>query len=219
MIVDLVANYSAYYQDEIKAAAYPCNETITIHPIVMYYHPSHGREGPFDEPDLTRHVFTTISGDNEHDYNAVEYYIEFAFQIISASHVTDDRMYKYSDGCSAQFTSKGHFKRLYWYNVLAERHYFGFKHGKSEADGYSNVVKRSPDAAVKSTQLMMKNVKDMYKWVSNHLKLYEPSSKRHFINVYQGQVPGIPDDLTTIKGTRKIHQVANIPAMKDHGPH
>ena len=61
MIMDFAANYNTHYQDEVKAAAYSYNQ-ITIHPIVMYYHPiSQDREATLDEPDLTRHVVTIIS--------------------------------------------------------------------------------------------------------------------------------------------------------------
>ena len=144
----------------------------------------------------------------------MEYYIESALQILSANHVTADKLYIYSDGCSAQYKSKGPFKKLAGYNVPAERHYFGSEHGKSEADGESSVVKRSADIAVKSRQVVIQSAKDMYQWASDNLKLNEPSSKRDFIYVDRDQIPRIPEDLTTVKGTRKMHQVANIPGNK-----
>ena len=70
--MDFAAIHNAYYQDEVKAAAYYYNQiTMTHYRDVLP--PHYDKEAPLDESDLTRHLVTINWEDNQHDYHTVEY--------------------------------------------------------------------------------------------------------------------------------------------------
>ena len=99
-VMDFAKNRGIIYQDEIKSAFYT-HQQVSMHPIVTYYKADVG---------LVKNSSIIISEDNQHDGHAAHH-----FQGIVNEHMSELRGQKptrtvfFSDGCAAQYLSKGPF--------------------------------------------------------------------------------------------------------------
>lgn len=120
-VMDFAKNRGINYQEEIKAAFF-ANSQITMHPIVNYYQKGDG---------LVKDVCIILSEDLCHDYHAVDFY-----KSLVDNHIKDQlnaaplKQVIFSDGCSAQYKSKGPFADLSLKEIQISRNFFGSEHGK-----------------------------------------------------------------------------------------
>lgn len=114
---------------------------VTVHPVVCRYRcPACQSEMPVVES------LVFISPDKKHDYHAVHHFTTLAIQHLrNVRGLTIDHVIQWTDGCAAQYKSKGPFAdiacALEDYGCTFERNYFGSRHGKGPSDGESAVVK------------------------------------------------------------------------------
>ncbi|VDI09049.1 Hypothetical predicted protein [Mytilus galloprovincialis] len=150
-VLDFAKNRGIKYQDEIKSAYYT-HQSITMHPIVSYYKCS---------THLKRESIVVISEDNNHDFHAVNHYMN-----IVNTEIKEDfkRRIIFSDGCSSQYKSKGPFSDLALFKIPINRNFFGSEHGKSECDGEIGIVNRAIDRAIIGNKVIINNAEDLFKF-------------------------------------------------------
>ncbi|XP_072030072.1 uncharacterized protein [Amphiura filiformis] len=220
LVLDFAENYTCKYQDEIQSAHW-YHSNATVHPIVAYHSCPH-----CGKTMMTSLVM--ISPDKTHDFNAVNSFMDLAINHLKshlgADHVTD--VVRFSDGCGAQYKSKGPFYDLSCaqenYNTNVRHEFFGSRHGKGPSDGESAVVKRQASLAVLGGKVTINDARDLFKYCLDKVatKTPPPGECQHFQRTFfyvddierdrdMGSAP-----LKTVKGTRLLHSVRGITAGK-----
>jgi hypothetical protein len=200
--MDFAKNRAIQYQDEIKSVYYT-QEQVTMHPVVTYYK---------NNNILVRDSSIVISDDINHDYHAVEHY-----KNIVDGHIegrigkTPERRVVFSDGCSAQYKSKGPFADLSLTSTTTDRNYFGSEHGKGDCDAEIGHVNKLLDRAIIGNQVIINNAVDMYNYCADHLTVDELTSKRQFFLVSKDAINRERPQtaVKTLPRSRKLHQVQN----------
>lgn len=149
-VMDFAKNRDIMYQDEIKAAFFT-NQQVTLHPIVTYYRG--------ENSSLVKESNIVISEDNNHDYHAVAHF-ENLVDLHIADRLNKKPQHKivFSDGCSAQYKSKGPFADLSLQSSLRiNRNFFGSEHGKSDCDAEIGILNRNVDRAIIGRQVVINN--------------------------------------------------------------
>ena len=214
-VMDFAENYATFYQDEVQGAHWH-HDQVTIHPVSSYYRCQNG--------DCTKTVNESmifISNDLQHDHHSVH-----AFQVEAFKHLTEVRHLKprhwiqWTDGCSAQYKSKGPFADLAMSSedfpgVAVERNYFGSRHGKGPCDGEGAKVKSGATVMVKTGGAVISNAEEFFQFAvtSTLSKQPQPETCCHFVRTFFW-VPSSsihrdrPErQMKTVKGTRSFHQV------------
>jgi len=203
-VMDFAKNRSISYQEEIKAAFFS-NGQITIHPIVNYYHKT-------GQQCLVKEACIVISDDLSHDYHAVEY-----MKSVVDKHITSqigaapEKKVVYSDGCAAQYKSKGPFADLSLCQSAVSRNYFGSEHGKSACDAEIGVLNRSIDRAIIGKRVIINSPEDLFEFCQAKLTLDDPVSKRTFIYVRSKEISRDRPEtmIKPVASTRKFHNIEN----------
>ena len=208
-VMDFAKNRSINYQEEVKAAFFS-NSQITLHPIVNYYHVP-GVQG------LMKEACIIISADLIHDYHAVEYYKSLVDQHIRTQiEIEPEKMVVFSDGCAAQYKSKGPFADLSLMNTPVSRNFYGSEHGKSACDAEIGILNRLIDRAIIGKKVVINNSKDLFNYCKKHLIIDEMFAKRTFFHVTENEVPRDREQtmVRPIPNTRKFHSLENIEPYK-----
>ena len=205
-VMDFAKNREVTYQDEIKSVYYTQNQ-ITMHPIVTF----------FNFPDgVVRESSIIISEDNTHDFHAVNHYQEVVNQHLMAK-IKDpiERRVIFSDGCAAQYKSKGPFADIALEPNFIDRNFFGSDHGKSDCDAEIGVINKSLDMAILGRRVIINNATDMFDFCQEKLIKDEPLSKRNFFLVKNGEIQRQrpQTDVKPLKNSRKCHQILNTNSM------
>lgn len=127
MVMDFAQDRSAMFQDEIKSAHF-AKQQMTIHPIVVYHRYPESEE-------LQRRSLVFLSDDTQHDYHAVQHFLDIAVEHLLQKLGKPPCFLLFSDGCPSQYKGKGSFADLSLSAIPTERHYYGSEHGKGEGDG------------------------------------------------------------------------------------
>ena len=84
-----------------------------------------------------------------------------------------EKVVEFSDGCPAQFKSRGPFADISYATVdlwvMLERHFFDSRHGKIDSDGASGVIKSSVHRAELAGRCVISNAEDLYVYSNNNL--------------------------------------------------
>ena len=130
-----------------------------------------------------------------------------------------EKVIEFSDGCPAQFKSRGPFADISYatvdLGVMLERHFFGSRHGKNDSDWASGVIKYSVRRAVLAGHCVITNAEDLYDYCNKKLlKLaVDTEGKCQHVRISSFHISNInrvrPERCTsaTIKGTRSFHSV------------
>ena len=115
-----------------------------------------------------------ISSDLKHDYHAVHYFTTKAL-----SHLRDvrglviDNVLQWTDGCAAQYKSKGPFSdvshAIVDFGVTIQRSFFGSRHGKGPSDGEAAVIKNRASTAVKNERVFITSAYEMFEFCQSNL--------------------------------------------------
>ncbi|XP_060573349.1 LOW QUALITY PROTEIN: uncharacterized protein LOC132731228 [Ruditapes philippinarum] len=200
-VMDFAKNRQIKYQSEIKGAFFTARQ-VTMHPVVTYFQSDVG---------LVRNSSIIISEDNCHDYHAVNHFAHIVNSHIEKIIEKPKRRIIFSDGCSAQYKSKGPFADIANERIEINRNYFGSEHGKSECDGEIGVLNRSLDRAIIGNKVVLNSAEDVYNYCQSHLKVDDVLSTRNFFYVKNGEIDrNRPEtDVKTVPSTRKFHQILN----------
>lgn len=214
-IFDFAENYKCGYQREVQSAYYS-HDSATVHPIVLYYTCS----------ECQQHVSEScvmVSNDITHDYNLVN-----KFQSVVSTHLQTTRslsiqtFYRFSDGCSAQYKSKGPISDISYgvedYGYTIHHNYSGTRHGKGASDGESGVVKRLASDAVKAGTAIINNAKSLSDFLSQKATKEAPAGRcclpfrrSIFYVPFEDVARERPNRaIKTVAGTRRLHSVKSI---------
>lgn len=200
-------------QDEIQSAHWN-HASATIHPVVCYYNCPNCNK-------TMEESLVFITPDKKHDYHAVHQFTTLAIKYLKSKLEPLQQIIRFSDGAACQYKSKGPFldvamsKALF--GIPITYHFFGSRHGKGPSDGESAVVKRQASQAVNAGEFVINNAKDMFDFSKLICKQPKADECLHFqrsvfyveeINRLRGHDEV---DLTTLKGTRKLHSIKGTP--------
>ena len=218
MVLDFAENYTCSNQDEVQTARW-YYEQVTVHPIVTYY-----SCGTCDEMVSESLVF--ISNDKNHDFNAVYTFTAQAVQHLRGTRKVNLRhVIQWTDGCAAQYKSKGPFADISFANedfdCTWERNFFGSRHGKGASDGESAVVKHHASSAVKAGTAVIGSARELYEHCRASKLNKQPGEEKcvHFLRTFF--FVGSEDiqrqrgrEVKTVKGTRSLHSVRCVEANR-----
>ena len=171
-------------------------------------------------PAKTTESLILVSPDVKHDHHAVQHFTTVAMEHLRQKRgLTIDHFIQWTDGCAAQYKSKGPFADIS--NALSdldstlERNFFGSRHGKGPSDGEAAVVKKHTMTAIKAGAAVVSSAEDMYSYLIGSVLNKQPPeegcthSLRTFLWIPDGAIqrdrPG--RKLETVKGTRSFHTV------------
>lgn len=214
-VLDFAENYTALFQDEISGAHWNHNQ-VTIHPIVSYYHCSECQS-------LWTESMIFISEETKHDFDAVHHFSGLAREHLKTKrNLQILKAVRFSDGCSAQYKSKGPIADIAHSEVdnkfPTQHNYFGSRHGKGPSDGESAVIKSQASAAVKSGEHTIATAWDMYSFLLKNA-VRDGDCNTHF----RGTVFFVPGkdikrdrgrQIKTVKGTRSLHSIESTAREK-----
>lgn len=214
-VLDFAENYSCLSQDEIQSAHWAI-EQVTVHPIVGYYHCQHN-----DTSHIVQEAMVMISEDLLHDYHAVHHFEKLALKhLINRRGQNLIHLVEFTDGCGAQFKSKGPFADVSFaqddHCLSLERHFFGSRHGKGPSDGVSGVVKSSVRRAVLARRVLINSAAAMFDYCQKNLVLENcDAQRRSFFFVKQGDINRDRTERvvkSAVQGTRALHSVRSVEA-------
>ena len=212
-VLDFAENYTCLFQDEVQAAHWN-HEQVTLHPIATYYKCRHCQERVYES-------LVFISPDQRHDHHAVHTFFTIAFNHLQVERkLTPELILQWTDGCSAQYKSKGPFSDISSsvvdFGTRVERCFFGSRHGKGPCDGEAAVVKHHVATAVKGKKTVVANARDFYDYAISSSLNKQPvddNTCQHFLRTFFW-VPeekierNRPDrNVKTVKGTREFHHI------------
>ena len=204
-VVDFAENYRCRFQDEIAAAYYQYQQA-SIFPCQLFYKCSdEGCEEGCEE--TVSHQVVLISDDLLHDHHLVRH---FNAEIIGSLPSSFAHHVQFSDGCAAQFKSKGPFYDVQESSTSFEKAFFGSRHGKSPCDTIGGVLKSVATRYVKSRKGVIKDAKALHTFAQKNMVIEEPHRKRQFTFVSKEEVDrkrATKIELATIPGTRSLHSV------------
>ena len=122
---------------------------MTLHPTIVYYRDSN------NELAKESHIFLT--DDIIHDYHAllpVNTFLQMSLKELDMTRIS--RIVVFSDGCSAQYKSKGPMADLSLSPIPMDHSFFGSEHGKSEC-GETGVINLATDKTIVGRQVIINN--------------------------------------------------------------
>ena len=122
-----------------------------------------------------------ISNDLTHDADAVSVYTDRVINFLgSVRGLTINYIYQYTDGCSSQYKSRKPFAHIARSKVAINRSFFGSRHGKSSADGISDVTKKAVKRAIVVNRAKINNALEMFNFLDeNETRTVDVSQKNH----------------------------------------
>lgn len=209
MVMDFAQNYTHHRQDEIQGAYWSRNQS-TLHPIVTYYPcPEEGCD------HLERDEIMIVSDDRNHDFMAVNAFVERALAHLRSKGVPMKRLIIWSDNCAQQYKSCNVFYQISTETkILWQRNYFCSKHGKAEADGCIGRLAQHIDAVVRSGRQEFSDASELVAYCDLHLKQSKVEKGMCFhLQRHYFEVSDIKRDVDvkaiTVDGTQSLHSVRN----------
>ncbi|KAK0050883.1 stomatin-like protein 2 mitochondrial [Biomphalaria pfeifferi] len=209
LVSDFGQNFTCHHQDEIQGAHWARTE-VTIHPVVSYYR---------DKDLIVKESMFFLSNDLKHDGHASQHFqTKVIYELANRGHAFT-KVISFSDGCAAQYKGKLNFVDLSFSkedtNVSIERHYFGSRHGKGPCDAEIGVVKKNATLAIKRRVAIISDAKGLFLWAKEYMTKAEPTSKRTFFLVEQGEINRDRPDrsnekIRSLQGSRSVHAVRGI---------
>ena len=204
-VIDFAENYVCRQYKESQTTYYTRN-SVTIHPMVLIFPESNA---------VKRDSVVCISDDLQHDAMAVQSFFNILKVHIQVHYPTLKHLTVWSDGCTAQYKSKEPLYNLSKSMGLpcdVTWNFYGSRHGKSESDGESGVVKTYLDTIVKADQHTLNTAKDVYQLLTDSDRnITDGPSRRHFyfmkgstIDCMRKQMKTVPKPLP---GVRSLHMV------------
>ncbi|KAK6970606.1 hypothetical protein BgiMline_026285 [Biomphalaria glabrata] len=208
LVSDFGQNFTCHHQDEIQGAHWARTE-VTIHPVVSYYR---------DKDLIVKESMVFLSNDLKHDGHASQHFqMKVIYELANRGHAFT-KVISFSDGCAAQYKGKLNFVDLSFSkedtNVSIERHYFGSRHGKGPCDAEIG-VKKNATLAIKRRMAIISDAKGLFLWAKEYMTKAEPTSKRTFFLVEQGEINRDRPDrsnekIRSLQGSRSVHAVRGI---------
>ena len=209
-VIDFAENFTCRQYAEAQSAYYSRNAA-TVHPMVLIF-PSNSR--------VKRDSFVCVSGDLSHDAAAVKAFIQALSSHVESKYPHIEHIHIWSDGCGAQYKSKVpmyNLARNFEVPLQLTWNYYGSRHGKSESDGESGVVKTFLDNQIKAKQLTVNDADDIYELLTTSILLHENGeSRRHFRLIAKERIESIrqetplTNEIRPIKGVRQLHQIKQV---------
>ena len=131
-------------------------------------------------------------------------------------------MLRYSDGCAAQYKSKGPLAGISYsssdYGFPMIHNFFGSRHGKGPSDGESAVIKSHVSTAAKNETVIIGNARELYEYCVDALeKDASDTACTHFRRsfYYIANVERERTKIKTVAGTRSIHCVSTADSNRN----
>ena len=201
---DFAENYRCMYQDEVQSAHWSY-EQVTLFTTVSYYKCT-------DCSEVVTESVTFITPDLCHDAAAVKHFNASLLQHLdNERNVHPSCIVQFTDGCAQQFKSKQPFLDLTCTDIPTTRCFFGSRHGKGPCAGVGAVAKQVVRRAVNGGQVVIQDAKDLAVFLQNNYSNMPSGCVDHKRSAFI-YVPWIDRSQgdkasTTVKGTRKLHQV------------
>lgn len=211
MVLDFAENYK--HQDEVQSAHW-YHTNATVHPIVCFYNCPNCNK-------VMEESIVLISSEKLHDYHAVHAFMSTAVNHSKVKIPTISKIVRFSDGCGAQYKSKGPFLDVLLaeqeYGILVEHNFYGSRHGKVPSDGEIAVVQRQASHAVLRGSTVINNARDFFDCCNtNAAKVPNGQQCLHFERAFY-YIDKINRDrghsdlgIRTVKGTRQLHCVKGV---------
>ena len=210
-VYDFAENFKCGHQREVQSAYY-AQDSATVHPVVTYYNCNVCLKS-------VRESLILVSDDLIHDYNLVN-----AFQKVVSNHLMTARelklstFYRFSDGCSSQYKSKGPISDISYsrqdFGYTIHHNYSGTRHGKGASDGESGVVKRLASDAIKAGTAVISTSQQLYKFLAENVTKEAEDGccipfRRSVFFVKHDDVQRERQDraVKTVAGTRSLHSI------------
>ena len=197
--VDFAENYLCKYATEIQAVHFgDSHKQVSLHTVVAYTKGSQSS-------------YCTLSSSFRHDPSAIWTHLRPVLHDLQEKNPSVRVLHMVSDGPTTQYRCKKNF-----FFLSTEPFKMGFKkvtwnfleagHGKGPADGVGAAVKRTADALVAKGM-------DIHNGAMLFEELSKVKSSVKLFNVTDEEISEVErsliDDLQTVKGTMKIHQVCD----------
>ena len=213
MVVDFAKNMQIGCQHEVQSAFFH-RKSATLHPVIIYYHcPIECGEQVVDE-------VMCVTPDPLHDSYAVHTFLADALGHLKKYNIPIEKLYMFSDNCSAQYKSKKPFELLHKIGVPTEWHYFGAGHGKSRADGWTGRFKIQADLAIRGDKAGLEDAAGLAAWGQKALNSKITNGMNTGMCIHYERsvvyIPAIdrsfPGSWRTLKGTRRYHSIKISPS-------
>ena len=203
--MDFVENYNIKEMEEIQSA-YWNPESVTLHPVVIYYHGN----------DAVAHLsMVVVSEILNHNSSMVRAIIEKVIKVVKDTCPEVKYIRYWTDSPTSQYRNKSMFdmfaRHESSFGLRASWKYFKAGHGKGACDGIGGIVKRLADTAIKTGKENINCSKDFFEWGSKtggKIK-YEFVEKTEYEEANK-QVEARQKQIDPVKGTWKLHSVACI---------
>jgi len=205
VVVDFAENYTCRDFAEAQSSYYT-RQSITIHPMVAIFS---------QQSVIKRDSVVIISPDLKHDASSVKACMMELSRHVKFFYPNIKEVIVWSDGCSAQYKSRiplYNISKQFDCNLKITWNYYGSRHGKSEADGESAVIKSFVDSSIKGQQLTVNGAGEVFTLLQNSLQIEHGLSRRHFYYISTTTINDIRESIQAlfippIPNVRKIHQV------------
>jgi hypothetical protein len=203
-VMDFAKNFKLPRQGEVQYGFF-CRESVTLHPVVCYFHCPKCEELMVDEVMM-------FSNDTKHDAHAVEAFQNQALKHLKSKHdLVPTKLISFTDNCSGQYKCHQAFAYMSGHEIPQEKHYFGAGHGKGPGDASVGRAKKELDLAIRGGKAELHSAEDVAKHCQEHLEM--PTSRelcahrnRHFYFVDDIDRSYI-SPFGTVDGTMSFHSV------------
>ena len=181
--------------------------SVTLHPIVVYYHAD-------NQEELAHKSFVVVSDEMSHSASTVLSFLDAIMPEIKALDSEVQMIHYWTDSPSSQYRNKIIFDAVANHDTIygckARWNYFEAGHGKGPCDGLGGTAKRMADQAMKSGKVVIQDAAGFMFWAQN-------SSMKavKFIYVDSTECQLMSENIKKqefkpVKGTMKIHAVVGM---------
>ncbi|XP_063953700.1 uncharacterized protein LOC135153666 [Lytechinus pictus] len=210
--MDFSENYVCAAEEEVQSA-YWSQESVTIHPIVVYYRDVDG--------NLVHRSLVAISDERAHNTSTILAIITKVIPQLREMVPTLSKVFYWTDSPSSQYRNKTMFavvgEHRALYGIDAQWDYFEAGHGKGACDGIGGTVKRLADEAVKRRAAVIMNAHDFFAWASQERHDNPSNYKITYFFITKKDCSDCAEIiaqkwscLKSVKGTMDIHSVIGM---------
>ena len=190
IVQDFARNFLLDCQNEPQSLHWD-HDQVTLMPSVAYYNcPEKEYDGLVTEEAIH------ITPDLKHDTPAVQYFTAATLAYVTSQGVNFNEAIELTDQCPTQYKSKAVFYNMFESEIKHMHHYFAARHGKNPADETTGRTKTSYN--------MLTGKGKTINGKCNHKRMCFKYVEE--INIVKND----PQDLKTIKQTRKLHSVQSV---------
>jgi hypothetical protein len=203
--MDFAENFSLKEMEEIQSA-YWNPESVTLHPVVVYYH---GNEA------VSHSSMVVVSEVLNHNSSMVRAILDKVNSFVKEKCPDAKYIHYWTDSPTSQYRNRTIFdlvaRHESVFGLKASWQFFEAGHGKGACDGIGGSVKRSADTAIKTGKENITCGKDFFDWGSRtDSKIrYEFVDKTEY-EAANKQVEERQKNIKPVKGTLKVHSVSSI---------